>query len=234
LWVLERETPMPIKAVVFDLGETLIDERRMWREWATYLGVPEQDFLAAFDDTIARGEHHRRVFDRFREGFDFEAARLERIENGTAYAFRREDLYPDAAPCLSTLRKLGYFIVIAVNQPREALEGLLALGLDTDLATTSAHLGFEKPLLAFFDALISLSGFRADEIAYVGDRVDNDILPAQAAGMVAVFIERGPWGRAHARRGDAARADVHVNTLMEISVALERLEATRPGGGRLR
>ena len=225
---------MPIKAVFFDLGETLIDERRMWREWANYLGVPEQDFLTALDETITRGEHHRRVFDRFREGFDFEAARRARIENGTAYAFRREDLYPDAAPCLSLLRKLGTFVVIAGNQPREALEGLLALGLDTDLATTSAHLGVEKPSVAFFEALISLSGFRADEIAYVGDRVDNDILPAQAAGMVGVFIERGPWGRVHAKRGDAARADVRVNRLTEISVALERLEATRPGCGRLR
>lgn len=225
---------MPIKAVFFDLGETLIDERRMWREWAHYLGVPEQDFLTAFDDTIARGEHHRRVFDRFRVGFDFEAARRERLENGTAYAFRREDLYPDAAPCLSILRKLGYFIVIAGNQPREALEGLLALRLETDLATTSAHLGVEKPALAFFEALVSLSGFRADEIAYVGDRVDNDILPAQAAGLTGVFIERGPWGRAHAKRGDAVRADIRVNTLMEISVALEQFQATGPTGGRLR
>ena len=225
---------MPIKAVIFDLGETLIDERRMWREWANYLGVPEQDFLTAFDDTIARGEHHRRVFGRFRQRFDFEAARRERIENGTAYAFRPEDLYPDAAPCLGMLRKLGYFTVIAGNQLREALDGLLALGLDADLATTSAHLGFEKPSPAFFDTLISLSGFRADEIAYVGDRVDNDVVPAQAAGMIGVFIERGPWGRIHAKRGDAACADIRVNTLMEISLALERLEATRPGGGRLR
>ncbi len=35
----------------------------------------------------------------------------------------------------------------------------------------------------------------ADEVAYVGDRVDNDVLPAAAAGLVAVHVRRGPWGR---------------------------------------
>ena len=41
---------MPIKAVFFDLGETLIDETRMWREWAAYMDVPEQTFMAALED----------------------------------------------------------------------------------------------------------------------------------------------------------------------------------------
>jgi FMN phosphatase YigB (HAD superfamily) len=31
---------------------------------------------------------------------------------------------------------------------------------------------------------------RPDKIAYVGDRVDNGILPALAAGMTAVHIRR--------------------------------------------
>ena len=34
---------MPIKAVIFDVGETLIDESRVWRGWAAYLKVPEAD-----------------------------------------------------------------------------------------------------------------------------------------------------------------------------------------------
>jgi FMN phosphatase YigB (HAD superfamily) len=38
-------------------------------------------------------------------------------------------------------------------------------------------------------------GHRADEVAYVGDRVDNDVLPAAAAGLVAIHVRRGPWGR---------------------------------------
>ena len=33
------------------------------------------------------------------------------------------------------------------------------------------------------------------DVAYVGDRVDNDVLPAAVAGMRSVWIRRGPWGR---------------------------------------
>ena len=46
---------MPIKAVFFDLGETLIDETRMWREWAAYMDVPEQTFMAALEEVISDG-----------------------------------------------------------------------------------------------------------------------------------------------------------------------------------
>jgi HAD superfamily hydrolase (TIGR01549 family) len=216
---------MPIKAVFFDPGETLIDETRMWSEWAAYLGVPAHDFLAALEETIARGDHHRRVFDRFRADFDMAAAQRERAANGTRYAFRPDDLYPDAASCLKMLRASGYFVAVAGNQPPEALSDVLALGLDADLITTSAHLGHEKPTPDFFQTLLAQSGFRAEDSAYVGDRVDNDILPARAMGMLTIFIPRGLWGRIHADRGDAA--DVRVDSLEEIPGTLERLKTAR-------
>jgi FMN phosphatase YigB (HAD superfamily) len=38
----------------------------------------------------------------------------------------------------------------------------------------------------------------------VGDRVDNDVLPAAAAGMVAVHVRRGPWGRLQQTPAEAA------------------------------
>ena len=31
----------------------------------------------------------------------------------------------------------------------------------------------------------------------MGDRVDNDVLPALDAGLVAVHVRRGPWGLLH-------------------------------------
>ncbi len=59
-------------------------------------------------------------------------------------------------------------------------------------------------------------GMGADEIAYVGDRVDNDVVPALAAGMAAVRIRRGPWGHLHEPPAEALRID----TLDELSEAL--------------
>jgi len=213
---------MPVKAVFFDLGETLIDETRMWREWAAYMDVPEQTFMAALEAVIADGEHHHRAFERLRPGFDPKAAQRQRVADGTRYLFEPRDLYPDARPCLTSLRQAGHFVGIAGNQSRDLLASMLALGLDADIITTSEHLGFDKPSPRFFEAMLAQSGFRAAEAAYVGDRVDNDILPARAIGMVTVFIERGPWGRIHARQGQASQADIRIHALSELAEALAR------------
>ena len=58
---------------------------------------------------------------------------------------------------------------------------------------------------------------------YVGDRVDNDILPAVEAGMIAVFIRRGPWGFLHAQWPEAQRAHLRIDSLTELPEALDRL-----------
>ena len=224
---------MPIRAVFFDLGETLIDESRMWREWADIVGVPEPEFMAALEAVIADGEHHHRVFERLRPGFDALAAQRRRVAEGTRYLYRTKDLYPDAAPCLKALRQAGCFIGIAGNQSRDLLESMLALGLDTDIITTRDHLGFEKPSPKFFEGLLRQTGFRAEESAYVGDRVDNDVMPAREAGMTTVFLERGPWGRIHAKRSDAARADIRVPALAGIPDALAAVTARQMAPNRL-
>jgi phosphoglycolate phosphatase-like HAD superfamily hydrolase len=54
------------------------------------------------------------------------------------------------------------------------------------------------------------------EIAYVGDRLDNDIRPALAAGMVAVFVRHGPWGYVYAAHSGAARAHTSIESLDEL------------------
>jgi FMN phosphatase YigB (HAD superfamily) len=54
----------------------------------------------------------------------------------------------------------------------------------------------------------------------VGDRLDNDVLPAVAAGMTGVFVRRGPWGVIHATWPEAARANLRLETLNELPAAL--------------
>jgi FMN phosphatase YigB (HAD superfamily) len=56
-------------------------------------------------------------------------------------------------------------------------------------------------------------------MAYVGDRVDNDVAPALAAGLVAFHVRRGPWGYLHEPPGDARRVD----SLAELPAALARV-----------
>jgi len=58
----------------------------------------------------------------------------------------------------------------------------------------------------------------------VGDRLDNDIRPALAAGMVTVFLRRGPWGYIHAAHPDVTRAHLRIESLDELP---ERLTLPR-------
>jgi len=62
-----------------------------------------------------------------------------------------------------------------------------------------------KPAPEFFERVVDLAGVPAERIAYVGDRVDNDVTPAIAAGMTGVHIRRGPWGYLQGPPAEAIR-----------------------------
>jgi beta-phosphoglucomutase-like phosphatase (HAD superfamily) len=63
-----------IEAVVFDLGETLVDETRQWSEWADWLGIPTLTLFAAMGAAIAARQHHLAAFELLRPGFDLDAS----------------------------------------------------------------------------------------------------------------------------------------------------------------
>jgi len=169
-----------VTAVVFDVGETLVDETAMWNELADLAGVPGFTLAGLVGGLAARGEHPQRAFD------------LLGVEHPHGSPFARTSLYPDAEPCLAELRARGYRLGLAGNASRTAYA---ELDLDVDFVGDSAAWGVAKPDPAFFGRVVDECGCAPGEIAYVGDRVDNDVLPAAAAGLVAVHVRRGPWGR---------------------------------------
>jgi FMN phosphatase YigB (HAD superfamily) len=215
---------MPITTVVFDVGETLVDETRQWGLWADWMGVPRLTFFAAMGVVVDHRLHHRQVFQLVRPGYDWQVEAERRREVGHTYMLERGDFYPDALPCLNDLRLHGYHIGISGNQP-ESVEGeLRQVGVQADFIASSSSWGVEKPSPAFFERVVQAAGCPAAEIAYVGDRLDNDVLPARAAGMTAIFIRRGPWGIVHSGWPEVAEADARLESLVELREALERLK----------
>jgi FMN phosphatase YigB (HAD superfamily) len=81
-----------------------------------------------------------------------------------------------------------------------------------DFVGSSVGWGVEKPAPEFFERIVAEARAEPGEVAYVGDRVDNDVLPALAAGMVAVHLRRGPWGHLHEPPAEALR----VSSLAEV------------------
>ncbi len=201
---------------MFDVGETLIDETRIWVAWADWLGVQRLTFLAVLGAVIERGGGPLEPVRILRPGVDLRAARREREAAGVPDRITRDDLYPDAIGALRGVGAAGYRVGVAGNQPQEVEALFRDLGVPLDLVASSASLGVDKPDPAFFAAIADRLGLRAPEIAYVGDRLDNDVRPAAAAGMRAVFVRRGPWAWIQAGRGDVPEAAATVDDLAGI------------------
>jgi FMN phosphatase YigB (HAD superfamily) len=213
-----------IEAVVFDVGETLVDETRAWGIWADHLGIPRLTFFAVLGAVLAEGRSHRDVFEVFSPGLDVarEAERLGRA--GVSDLASLDDLYPDALPCLRALTDAGYRLAVAANQPAPAADVVAAMAIDFEFIGTSAAWGIEKPQQAFFERIVRELALPAASIAYVGDRLDFDVRPARAAGMIAVFLRRGPWGWIHSeastRDGVATGAHIEIDSLEQLPGAL--------------
>lgn len=183
-----------IRAVFFDVGEVIIDETREYGTWADWLGVPRHTFSAVFGAVIARGQDYRETFQYFRPGFDLAVERQRRHEAGQPEAFTEENIYPDVRPCLEALRPLGVRVGLAGNQTAAAGAILKSLSFPVDVIGTSDDWAVEKPSAEFFTRMVEEAGCAADAVLYVGDRIDNDIRPAQQAGMKTTLVRRGPWG----------------------------------------
>jgi HAD superfamily hydrolase (TIGR01662 family) len=197
-----------VRAVVFDVGETLVDETRLWGAVADAIGLPRLTVFGAIGGVIERGGHHQDVF-----------AVLGR-ERVPWPAVDAGDLYADALPCLARLRAAGYRVGVAANQPATTEAFMRESGVELDFVATSDGWGVQKPAPEFFANVIREAGLPAGEIAYVGDRVDYDVLPANRAGMVSVFLRRGPWGYLHSTWPGAAEARIRIDSLAELPEAL--------------
>ena len=201
-----------------DVGETLIDETRIWSIWADVLGIPRMTFLAAFGAVVARGQEHQEVFSLL--GVRDWRALLPDVQQRYA-GFQAVDLYPDALPAIAALRGNGLRVAVIGNQPAQRTAELRALGVDPDVMAMSAEMGVAKPDARFFARALELMG-DADpaSVAYVGDRPDNDVRPSAAAGMRAVWLRRGPWGVITA---DAPEAALRVDSLTELVGRLDEV-----------
>lgn len=180
---------MAVEAVVFDVGETLVDETNMWARVAKAGGLTPFTLMAGLGATIALDRPHNDVWEML--GIEHPA--------GT---WTMDDWYPDARPCLERLQSAGYRVCACGNTPAFVEQELAPL---VDSVASSEGLGVWKPAPEFFERVVGLAGVPAEKIAYVGDRVDNDVVPAIAAGMVGVHIRRGPWGYLQTAPDDAIR-----------------------------
>jgi FMN phosphatase YigB (HAD superfamily) len=183
-----------IRSVVFDVGETLLDDTAEWGRWADWIGVPRHTFSAVMGAVTLTGRDNSETFDYFRPGFDIPTERQLREDAGVGENIRETDLYPDVRPTLARLQAAGFWVGISGNQSARAGDLLRSLSLPADAIMVSGDLGFIKPTAPYFDWLTGWAQGRPEEIVYVGDHRDYDVLPAHARGLRTALVRRGPWG----------------------------------------
>jgi FMN phosphatase YigB (HAD superfamily) len=230
-----------VDAVVFDIGETLVDETRTWESWADWLGVPRLTLLGMIGWGVATGALPGEVVRIVRPGVDIRAEQAKRRDAGIPDAFTAADLYPDVVPCFQGLAAAGLRIGIAGNQPAHVEDFFHELPVELALCASSGTWRVSKPDPRFFECIAEALEEPPSRIAYVGDRVDNDVLPARALGMVAVHVRRGPWGYAHALRPDVDRAHLRIESLLDLlqddlrsaasAASMPQMPWTPPPGG---
>ncbi|WP_224274115.1 HAD family hydrolase [Streptomyces sp. LS1784] len=208
-----------MRSVVFDIGETLTSDTRYWGDWARWLDVPTHTMSALVGSVLAHGRDNADAIRIIRPGVDVAAEWQARQAAGQGDYLDESDLYPDVRPALSRLREAGLWVGIAGNQ-NAAVSALLAdLALPADAIATSAEWGASKPSPTFFERVMEWAPGEPHEIVYVGDHPANDVAPAQAAGLRAVHLRRGPIGLTT----NAPDADWTVNSLTELAELLAGL-----------
>src|SRR4028118_343824 len=130
-----------VSAVVFDVGETLLDDSREWGAWADWVGVPRHTFSTVLGAVTAAGRDNAETFQYFRPGFDVAHERRLREEAGLGERIEEGDLYPDVRAGLARLRELGLWVGVAGNQTVRVAELLRAMSLPVDGIATSGEWG---------------------------------------------------------------------------------------------
>ena len=197
-----------VKWLFFDVGATLIDEREAYvhrfQEIASQAGIP-YEYVS------------RTAVAYYKENKQGDKVCAKQF--GTSLPKWHSDyerLYPDAAHCLAVLSK-KYQIGIIANQLPGARERLAQYGIlpYVDLIVVSAEEGVSKPDKRIFEIALHRSNCTPEQAVMIGDRIDNDILPAKAMGMHTVWIRQG-FGRFWTVTQDTERPDKTVENLMEL------------------
>jgi putative hydrolase of the HAD superfamily len=104
---------------------------------------------------------------------------------------------PVATRVFAELRGRGLVLGLASNYDRRleaVVDGHAELRGLLPNVVISSRVGHRKPGGAFFAAVLgTVNGLSPDEIAFVGDDVENDYAGATAAGMLAILLD--PQGR---------------------------------------
>lgn len=198
-----------IKWIFFDIGSTLVDESAVYenriKEITQGNNIDRNQFVAK---VIKRAQTSPKPIVSAAEDYGV---------NVPAWRHDLEALYPDSKEVLQRLSQ-KYKIGIIANQDLGTEQRLTDFNVRqyTDIIIASAEEGVAKPDLRIFQIALDRANCKPEEAVMAGDRIDNDIIPANKIGMTTVWIKQGFGSYAEPKTVEE-QPDYIVNSLAEIT-----------------
>lgn len=209
-----------LKWIFFDLGSTLLDEKLAYREYTEEC----VKMLGSLGMDISVSVYRGKMEEFAREGLDPIRATWNHFaptEPRPLWTNKGVSLYPETIDVLEKLSQ-NYRLGIIANQSSSIRELLKEWGIESyfQLIILSEEVGLSKPDTTIFTLALQKANIPADRVVYVGDRYDNDILPAKSLGMWTVRILTG-FGK-HASENEKLMSNWVITSLQEITNIFEQ------------
>lgn len=197
-----------VEWLFFDVGSTLVDEHIAYEDRIRKIAETANTTYDMVYETALE------FYKQNRKG-DLETAKLLGV-NLPRWNKECETLYADTVQCLEFLSG-KYKIGVIANQSLGTEQRLERYGLlrYIDLVVASAEEGVEKPDKRIFEIALNRSGCKASNSVMIGDRIDNDIVPANLLGMYTVWVRQG-FGQYWSIKNEIEKADYTVDSLSEL------------------
>ena len=224
---------MNIKCIVFDVGWTLVDETDAHRYRMEHLlkacdpgaGLTVDRLMEMYEE--AASEHHGAPLLPLLDRVGVPRERRDEFPYGKSL----ERVYPDALPALRAMKK-DYKLGVLANQSPGLPQRIEKYGFSElfDFVIGSGDVGVKKPQKAIFEMAEGRAGCQPSEILMVGDRLDNDIAPARAAGWRTARILQGIHRRKKPE-GPGEIPDMEAESLEHLAGLLaSAVRMTKAGG----
>lgn len=192
----------------FDIGSTLVDEHFAYEDRMRKIAEAANTSYDSVYETALQ-------FYKQNQKGDLETAKLLGV-GLPSWNKEAEILYGDTVRCLEYLSG-KYKIGVIANQSLGTERRLERYGIlkYIDLVVASAEEGVAKPDKRIFEIALGRSGCKASNSVMIGDRIDNDIVPAKSLGMFTVWVRQG-FGQYWRIKNETEKADCTVNSLGEL------------------
>ncbi len=186
--------------IFFDIGNVLFNDERQnyYAYWRLHQHLVEIGSQMTFEQLMREREHlaqaghswiHQKIAKSLLTPDDHELFRAT-LRQELLLSYDENHLFSEQSRQMLVALHRDYRLGIIANQPAEARESLKRRDIDNlfDVIAISDELDMHKPDPQLYSWALSQINVAPSQCLMVGDRLDNDVAPAQHVGMKTALL----------------------------------------------